>query len=56
MPAAVVDSVPLLMIVPLSPTIDAARALTPDVETVPVLIKMLLIWPVATDVQIAAIP
>ena len=43
--APVVDSVPLLLMVPLPPRIDAARALLPEVDTVPLLINVLFNWP-----------
>ena len=54
--APVVDSVPLLLMVPLPPRIDAARALLPDVDTVPVLINVLLSCPVFVCPHAAVMP
>ena len=51
-----VDSVPLLLMVPLPPRIEAARALLPDVNTVPVLINTLLSCPVLVCPHAAVIP
>ena len=56
MDAPVVDSVPLLLMVPLPPRIDAARALLPDVDTVPVLIDTLLGCPMPVCTHAAVIP
>ena len=59
--APVVDKVPLLLMVPLPPRIDVARALLPDVDIVPVLINVLLscpvlVWPHAADMPYALGP
>jgi hypothetical protein len=49
-------NVPLLLIVPLPPSSDAARALLPDVETVPVLMSILPEAPVLLCPQAAVMP
>jgi hypothetical protein len=54
--APVVDNVPLLLTLPLPPSIDVARALLPEVDTVPVLISELLVCPVLVCPHAAVIP
>jgi hypothetical protein len=51
-----VDKLPLLLIVPLPPMIDAARALLPDVETEPVFVSVLFDCPTFVCPQAADMP
>ncbi len=51
-----VDKLPLLLIVPLPPMMDAARALLPEVVTEPVLTKVLFNCPTLVCPQAAVIP
>jgi hypothetical protein len=51
-----VDKAPLLLIVPLPPMIEAARALLPEVATEPVLTRVLFNCPTFVCPQAADIP
>ena len=51
-----VVNVPLLLMVPLPPRIDAARALLPEVVTLPLLINVLFNWPTFVCPHAAVMP